>query len=57
LEYDTSEELIGKDWFDNLPPEINNAQPKQGHSKKSKVRSTERNITKMVVTKSGKKKS
>jgi hypothetical protein len=33
LEYDTSEELIGENWFDMcIPPEIN-AQVKQAYSK------------------------
>jgi hypothetical protein len=47
LEYDTSEELIGKDWFDMcIPPEIN-AQVKQGYSKVMSGEMEEKSITKM----------
>jgi hypothetical protein len=46
LEYDTSEELIGQNWFDMYSSEIN-AQVKQGYSKVMSGEMERKSITKM----------
>jgi hypothetical protein len=54
LEYDTSEELIGKNWFDMCIPSEINAQVKQAYSKvMSGEMEREEYYENEVVTKSG----